>query len=92
MRAICFFGSFNFVQEYLVPEEYVQTMRESMLNKCPVSTYEQVCEVVEKELGDKPDKVCNCCYIEISHKYKHAVRTWASSIIHFLKLHLMCRF
>ncbi|PRQ59430.1 putative cadmium-transporting ATPase [Rosa chinensis] len=43
--------------EYLVPEEYVRTMRESMLNKCPVSSYEQVCEVIEKELGDKPDKI-----------------------------------
>lgn len=45
-------------QEYLVPEEYVQTMRESMLNKCPVSSYDQVCEVFKKELGETPDKVC----------------------------------
>ncbi|XP_068330605.1 putative ABC1 protein At2g40090 [Pyrus communis] len=43
--------------EYLVPQEYVQTMRESMLNKCPVSSYEQVCEVIKKELGDTPDKI-----------------------------------
>ncbi|CAJ1860625.1 unnamed protein product [Sphenostylis stenocarpa] len=43
--------------EYLVPEEYVQTMRESMLNKCPVSSYEQVCNVFKKELGDTPDKI-----------------------------------
>ncbi|KAL6291090.1 hypothetical protein ACE6H2_008600 [Prunus campanulata] len=43
--------------EYLVPQEYVQTMRDSMLNKCPVSSYEQVCEVVKKELGDTPDKI-----------------------------------
>ncbi|OEL24599.1 putative ABC1 protein [Dichanthelium oligosanthes] len=27
--------------EYVVPEEYVQTMRESMLKRCPVSSYEQ---------------------------------------------------
>ncbi|GLT31467.1 hypothetical protein SLA2020_062000 [Shorea laevis] len=45
--------------EYLVPEEYVRTMRESMLNKCPVSSYEQVCEVFKKELGETPDKVFN---------------------------------
>ncbi|KDP44776.1 hypothetical protein JCGZ_01276 [Jatropha curcas] len=43
--------------EYLVPLEYVQTMRESMLNKCPESSYEQVCEVFKKELGETPDKV-----------------------------------
>ncbi|CAK7325854.1 unnamed protein product [Dovyalis caffra] len=43
--------------EYLIPEEYVQTMRESMLNKCPVSSYDQVCEVFKKELGEGPDKI-----------------------------------
>ncbi|KAK9046463.1 hypothetical protein V6N11_052350 [Hibiscus sabdariffa] len=43
--------------EYLVPQEYVTTMRESMLNKCSVSSYEQVCEVFKKELGETPDKV-----------------------------------
>ncbi|KAB1217741.1 hypothetical protein CJ030_MR3G014849 [Morella rubra] len=43
--------------EYLVPQEYVQIMRESMLNKCPVSSYDQVCEVIKKELGDTPDKI-----------------------------------
>ncbi|KAG4975233.1 hypothetical protein JHK87_032054 [Glycine soja] len=43
--------------EYLVPEEYVRTMRESMLNRCPVSSYEQVCNVFKKELGDTPDKI-----------------------------------
>ncbi|KAF9676926.1 hypothetical protein SADUNF_Sadunf08G0054100 [Salix dunnii] len=43
--------------EYLVPEEYVLTMRESMLNKCPVSSYDQVCEVFKKELGETPDKI-----------------------------------
>lgn len=47
------------MQEYLVPQEYVQTMRESMLNKCPVSSYDQVCEVFKKELGETPDKVRN---------------------------------
>ncbi|KAJ0102767.1 hypothetical protein Patl1_06597 [Pistacia atlantica] len=42
--------------EYLVPQEYVQIMRESMLNKCPVSSYDQVCEVFKKELGETPDQ------------------------------------
>lgn len=46
-----------FFQEYLVPEEYVQVMRQSMLNKCPVSSYEQVLEVFRKELGGTPDEV-----------------------------------
>ncbi|KAI9073496.1 hypothetical protein K1719_044535 [Acacia pycnantha] len=43
--------------EYLIPQEYVQTMRESMLNKCPVSSYDQVCEVFKKELGETPDTI-----------------------------------
>ncbi|KAH6777804.1 ABC2-like protein 9 [Perilla frutescens var. hirtella] len=43
--------------EYLVPDEYVQVMRQSMLNKCPVSSYEQVLEVFKKELGGAPDKI-----------------------------------
>ncbi|OMO76003.1 hypothetical protein COLO4_25711 [Corchorus olitorius] len=54
-------GSFkSFVlemEEYLIPQEYVQTMRESMLNRCPVSSYDQVCEVFKKELGKTPDEV-----------------------------------
>lgn len=43
--------------EYLVPDEYVQIMRESMLNKCPVSSYDQVREVVRKELGGFPEEI-----------------------------------
>ncbi|OMO76004.1 hypothetical protein COLO4_25712 [Corchorus olitorius] len=43
--------------DYLIPQEYVQTMRESMLNRCPVSSYDQVCQVFRKELGLTPDKV-----------------------------------
>ncbi|XP_058109073.1 putative ABC1 protein At2g40090 isoform X2 [Magnolia sinica] len=43
--------------EYLVPQEYVQTMRQSMLNRCPVSSYEQVCEVFMKELGRMPHEI-----------------------------------
>ncbi|CAO2825668.1 unnamed protein product [Amaranthus hypochondriacus] len=43
--------------EYLVPEEYVKTMRESMLNRCPVSSYDQVCDVIKKELGGAPDEI-----------------------------------
>lgn len=53
------------VQEYLVPKEYVETMRESMLNKCPVSSYDEVCDVFNKELGDAPDKVCACLYTQL---------------------------
>lgn len=30
-----------------------------MLNKCPVSSYDQVCEVVKKELGGPPDEIFN---------------------------------
>lgn len=50
-------------QEYLVPKEYVQTMRESMLNRCPVSSYEQICNVFKKEFGETPDKVFIICFV-----------------------------
>ncbi|KAF5959659.1 hypothetical protein HYC85_000868 [Camellia sinensis] len=43
--------------EYLVPQEYVLRMRESLLNRCPVSSYDQVCEVVKTELGGMPDEI-----------------------------------
>ena len=48
---------FIFLQEYLVPEEYVQTMRELMLHKYPISSCDKVCEVFKKELGETLDKV-----------------------------------
>ncbi|KAL8218110.1 hypothetical protein R6Q57_021483 [Mikania cordata] len=43
--------------DYLVPIEYAQTMRDSMLNRCPTSTYDQVCQVVKKELGGAPEEI-----------------------------------
>ncbi|KAI8564217.1 hypothetical protein RHMOL_Rhmol03G0165200 [Rhododendron molle] len=43
--------------EYLVPQEYVQRMRESLLDRCPVTSYNEVCEVVKKELGGTPDEM-----------------------------------
>ena len=42
-----------------MPIEYAKTMRESMLNRCPTSTYDQVCKVVKKELGGTPEEVVN---------------------------------
>lgn len=44
-------------QDYLLPEEYVKIMRASMLDKCPVSTYKQVCDVFMAELGRLPHEV-----------------------------------
>jgi aarF domain-containing kinase len=35
----------------------VQTMRESMLKRCPVSSYEQVRGVFTKDLGESPSTV-----------------------------------
>ncbi|KAJ4761376.1 Protein kinase superfamily protein [Rhynchospora pubera] len=43
--------------DYVVPQEYVQTMRESMLKRCPVSSYDQVRRVFIKELGQPPEDV-----------------------------------
>lgn len=44
----------------------MEILRESMSKKCPVSTYEQVCEVVKNELGESPDKVRCICLIYIN--------------------------
>ena len=38
-------------QDYVVPKEYVVAMRRSMLNSCPVSSFQDVKTVVEQELG-----------------------------------------
>ncbi|XP_044979810.1 putative ABC1 protein At2g40090 [Hordeum vulgare subsp. vulgare] len=43
--------------EYVLPQEYVQTMRESMLKRCPVSSYEDVQGVFKKEIGELPETV-----------------------------------
>lgn len=45
------------LQDYLLPEEYVKIMRASMLDKCPVSTYKQVCDVFLAQLGCLPNEV-----------------------------------
>lgn len=45
------------LQDYLLPEEYVKIMRASMLDKCPVSTYKQVCDVFLAQLGRLPNEV-----------------------------------
>ncbi|KAG6479837.1 putative ABC1 protein At2g40090 [Zingiber officinale] len=43
--------------EYVIPEEYVRIMKASMLKRCPVSSYDQIRNVVIKELGGPPEKV-----------------------------------
>ena len=44
-------------KDYLVPPEFVRTMRASMLDKCPVQTYKQVCDVFLAEFGQFPHEV-----------------------------------
>ena len=41
----------------MLPEEYVRTMRASMLKRCPVSSLEQVHGVFKKDIGELPEKV-----------------------------------
>lgn len=43
--------------DHLLPAEYVEAMRRSMLNKCPESSYTQVCQVFLAELGKLPNEV-----------------------------------
>lgn len=65
LQALCFRNGGIYIKlgqhigqlDYLLPEEYVKTMRASMLDKCPVSTYKQVCDVFVAELGRPPQEV-----------------------------------
>ncbi|PSC76949.1 ABC1 [Micractinium conductrix] len=41
--------------DHLLPGEYVTTMREHMLDRCPVSTYEQVRQTILEDFGKPPE-------------------------------------
>lgn len=43
--------------DYLVPHEFVQTMRASTLNRCPIQTFAQVRDVFLAELGLYPTEI-----------------------------------
>ncbi|KAL6782666.1 hypothetical protein ACKKBG_A07645 [Auxenochlorella protothecoides x Auxenochlorella symbiontica] len=43
--------------DHLVPAEYVQTMRKHMLNRCPISSWEEVAGIVREDLGAPPEKL-----------------------------------
>ncbi|KAL4422859.1 hypothetical protein ABPG75_009056 [Micractinium tetrahymenae] len=43
--------------DHLLPSEYVQTMREHMLDRCPVSTYQQVRQTIVEDLGQPPEQL-----------------------------------
>lgn len=45
------------VQDHLLPQAYVKTMREHSLDKCPVSSYENVCRTFSEDLGALPEEV-----------------------------------
>ena len=41
-------------QDHLLPAEYVQTMRDNLLDRCPVAPYKEVAAVIEQDLGAAP--------------------------------------
>jgi hypothetical protein len=45
------------LQDHLLPEEYVVTMREHMLDKCPVSSYAEVQQIIKEDLGAPPEQL-----------------------------------
>ena len=45
------------LQEHLLPEEYVQTMRRTTLDQCPVSPYSEVSKMITVELGSSPESL-----------------------------------
>lgn len=45
------------MQDYILPAEYVNTMRDYMLDKCPVSTYKDIAQVIQEDLGKSPEEL-----------------------------------
>ena len=45
------------LQDHLLPEEYVRTFRENLLDKCPVSSYLQVARTIDEEFGSPPSSL-----------------------------------
>ncbi|KAF8067287.1 ABC1 [Scenedesmus sp. PABB004] len=43
--------------DHLLPEEYVHTMRAHMLDKCPVSSWEEVRQTIREDLGAPPEEL-----------------------------------
>ncbi|CAI7779639.1 unnamed protein product [Closterium sp. NIES-53] len=65
LQAMCFRNGGIYIKlgqhiaqlDYIVPEEYVTVMKESMLNTCPVTPYEDVRLVIQSELGKPPEEI-----------------------------------
>ena len=45
------------LQDYILPAEYVSIMRDYMLDKCPVSTYKDIAQVIQEDLGKSPEEL-----------------------------------
>ena len=45
------------LQDYILPVEYVNTMRDYMLDNCPVSTYRDIAQVIQEDLGKSPGEL-----------------------------------
>ena len=43
--------------DHLVPPEYVATMRAHLLDRCPVSSYDEVAAIVAEDLGAPPEEL-----------------------------------
>jgi aarF domain-containing kinase len=48
---------YDVLQDHLLPEEYVMTMRQHMLDKCPVSSYAEVRQIIQEDLGAPPEQL-----------------------------------
>ncbi|KAK9823333.1 hypothetical protein WJX72_001997 [[Myrmecia] bisecta] len=43
--------------DHLLPAEYVQTMREHMLHRCPASPYSDIAQIIEQDFGKPPEEL-----------------------------------
>lgn len=51
------YAMYGVLQDHLLPEEYVMTMRQHMLDKCPVSSYAEVRQIIQEDLGAPPEQL-----------------------------------
>lgn len=72
----------------MVPEEYIQTMRDSMLKRCPVSSYDQVCRVFVRELGQPPENVF-LLFLSLVSTLCFNLYPILSSLPHTVTLHIL---
>ncbi|CAD7704627.1 unnamed protein product [Ostreobium quekettii] len=77
--------------DHLLPTEYVRTMRENVLDRCPSTPYDVVCQTLREEFGAGPDElfaefeqspVASASLAQVHRAYTHDGQKLAVKIQH----------